>query len=313
VLVAGHLGPDGDCLGSGLALAWALRRLGSTVTVASADGVPPALAFLPGAADVVTDVAPDHVADAAVTVECSTVDRAGRVEAAVRRARTIIAIDHHADLMPYAHLADWDQTAAAVGEQVADLIHRLGVPVDRVIALCLQTALVTDTGVFRYANTTPRVLRLAADLSERGAPVFEIVSRVYEQQPAPALRLLGQALAGLTLHHDGAVAVTAVTPEMLAAAGATREAVSGIAALLRTVAGVRLSMSFEEDAGIVRVSLRSRDGVRADRVAQALGGGGHPSAAGAEVTGRLDDVVRHGLALAAREIDRAMHEASTDA
>jgi phosphoesterase RecJ-like protein len=254
---------------------------------------------------VVPEVAEGDVADTAVTMECSTLERAGRVQAAVRRARTVIAIDHHADLTPYAHLVDWDQTAAAVGEQIADLISWLGVPIDPTMALCLQTAVVTDTGVFRYANASPRVLRLAADLAERGAPVFDVVSRVYERQPASALRLLGQALTGLTLHHDGAVAVTAVTPDMLAAAGATREDVSGIAALLRTIAGVRLSMTFEQDGDIVRVSLRSRGGVRADRVAQALGGGGHPAAAGAEVPGSLGDVMRRGLSLAAQEIETA--------
>ncbi|MDR7417582.1 MAG: DHHA1 domain-containing protein [Armatimonadota bacterium] len=302
-MIVCHVGPDGDCLGSGLALGWALRALGVAATVASADGVPASLSFLPGAAEVVTGVAQDVVADVAVTMECSTLDRAGRLEDAVRRARTIVAIDHHADLEPYAHLTDWDRTAAAVGEMVADLIARLGVRVDRTIALCLQTALVTDTGVFRYANTTPRVLRLAADLAEAGAPVFEVVRHVYEQQPASALRLLGQALNGLTLHHDGAVAVTAITPDMLGATGASRDDVSGIAALLRTIAGVRLAMTFEADGDVIRVSLRSRDGVRADRIARALGGGGHPAAAGADVPGSLDETMRRALALAAEEIE----------
>jgi phosphoesterase RecJ-like protein len=303
VLIVCHAGPDGDCLGSGLALGWALRALGVAVTVASPDGVPRGLAFLPGAAEVVTTVPGDAAADVAVTVECSTLDRAGAWERAVRRAPTIIALDHHADLEPYAHLADWDPTAAAVGEQVADLIARLGVAIDRSIALCLQTAVVTDTGVFRYANTTPRVLRLAARLAECGAPVADVVRHVYERQPASAVRLLGLALSGLTLHHDGAVAVTAVTPEMLAATGASREDVSGIAALLRTIAGVRVAMTFEADGDVVRVSLRSRDGVRADRIARALGGGGHPAAAGADVRGGLDETVRRALLLAAREID----------
>jgi phosphoesterase RecJ-like protein len=301
VLIACHLGPDGDCLGSGLALALALRRLGIAATVASADGVPAGLGFLPGARDVVASAPADAVFDVAVTVECSTLDRAGALEPAIRRARTIVAIDHHSEMPPYAHLVDWDRGAAAVGEQVADLIARLGVPLDAPISLCLQAALVTDTGVFRYSNTTPATLRLAADLAERGAPIHLVVREVYEQQPASGLRLLGLALAGLTLHHDGAVAVTAITPEMLAAAGATPEMVTGIAGLLRTIVGVRLAMTFE--AG----------GVRADRVAQALGGGGHPVAAGADVPGSLEDVVRRALLLAAREIEAVCDDESTTA
>jgi phosphoesterase RecJ-like protein len=252
-------------------------------------------------------------AQVVVTMECSTLDRAGAFEGIVRGAPTIIAIDHHARLEPYAHLADWEPAAAAVGQQVHDLIARMNVEVDRTIALCLQTALVTDTGVFRYPNATPEALRLAATLAERGAPVSEVVRRVYEQQPASTLRLLGHALTGMSLHHDGAVAVAVIGPDMLGAAGAGPGETSGIAAVLRTIVGVRLAMTFEDDHGIVRVSLRSRDAVRADRVARELGGGGHAEAAGADVPGTLDDTVRRALALAAREIEMAAHGEPTNA
>ncbi len=308
-LIVCHVSPDGDCLGAGLALAAALRRLGTQATVASADGVPRSLAFLPGADDVVTAVPDATDIPVAVTIECTTLDRAGRLASAVRRARTIIAIDHHGDHVPYAHLTDWDPHAAAVGEQVADLIRRLGVAIDRPMALSLLTALVTDTGVFRYANTTPRTMRLAADLIERGATVHEIVRAVYEDQPSSTLRLLGRALAGLTLHENGAVAATVVTQAMLAEAGAQPEETSGIAAVLRTIAGVRLAILFEQRDGSVRISIRSRDGARADRVAHAVGGGGHPAAAGADVAGALDDIVSRVLALAADEVAARPHDA----
>lgn len=310
-LIVCHVAPDGDCLGAGLALGAALQRLGAAVTVASADGVPANLAFLPGAGAVVRRP-PDGPAFAvAVTMECSDLDRTGTVAAVVRRAGRIIAIDHHAGHRPYAHLTDWDPAAAAVGEQVAELIHLLGVEIDRPIALCLLTALVTDTGVFRYGNTTARTLRLAADLIDRGATIGEIVRAVYEEQPASALRLLGHALAGLELHEDGAVAKAVITPEMLAVAGAIPEEASGIAALLRTIAGVRLAMTFEDRAGNVRISIRARDGLRADRVAQALGGGGHAAAAGAEPSGTLEDVMRRAMEEARRELLRSRDGAGT--
>lgn len=312
VLIVCHLGPDGDCVGAALALRVALRRLGIAAVVASADPVPASLRFLPGAGEIVASVPDEEAADVAVAMECSSLDRAGALEGAVRRARTIVAIDHHADLEPYAHLADWDRGAAAVGEQVADLIARLEVPVDRALALCLLTALVTDTGVFRYTNVTARVLRLAADLVDRGAAVHEIVRAVYEEQPPSSLRLLGHALAGLSLHGGGAIAATVITPDMLAASGASPEETSGIAAMLRTAAGVLVAMVFEESGGSVRVSIRSRDGVRADRIAGALGGGGHQAAAGADVRGRLDETLRVALDAAAREIETARHGAPAE-
>lgn len=309
VLIVCHLAPDGDSVGAALALGWALRRLGITSVVASADGVPASLRFLPGAGDIVTAIPDEEVADVAVTMECSSLARAGALEAAVRRARTIVAIDHHADLQPYAHLSDWDRGAAAVGEQAADLIGRLGVPIDRTIALCLLTALVTDTGVFRYANVTARTLRLAADLLDGGATVYEIVRAVYEEQPPSSLRLLGHALAGLSLHADGAIATTVITPGILEASGAAPEETSGLASMLRTVAGVLVAMAFEESRSSIHVSIRSRGGVRADRIAAALGGGGHPAAAGADVPGNIDEVLRVALDAAAREIETVRHGA----
>jgi phosphoesterase RecJ-like protein len=300
-LLVCHEGPDGDCLGSALALARALAALHREALVACPDAVPAGLTFLPGARQVVTAVPDAWQADVAVTLECGTLERAGPLAAAVTRARTVVAIDHHAEHDGYAHLLDWDPTAAAVGEQVADLIAHLGVTPDAPMAQALLTAVATDTGVFRYANTTPRVLRLAADLMERGADLGEIVRRVYEEQPPGAVRLLGAALAGCELHFGGAVATAVVTAGMRAAAGPGADETAGIAAALRTIAGVRLAAVLEEYPGGVRVSLRARDGVRADRIAARLGGGGHPAAAGARMPLSLDAALQHVLAAAAAE------------
>jgi phosphoesterase RecJ-like protein len=304
-LIVGHVNPDGDCLGAALALALALGHIGRRVTVGSSDGVPATLRFLPGAAEVVTTVSGDGVWDVAVTMECTTLDRAGTFEAAVGGARTIVAVDHHAERPTYAHHTDWDPAAAAVGEQVTALIARLGVPLDRSMAINLLTALATDTGVFRYANTTPRALRLAAALVEAGASITEIVEAVYETQSPSSVRLLGAALGAMTFHADGAIAATVITPAMMARAGAGPDETSGIASLLRSIGGVRVALMFEQRIQSVRVSVRSRHGARADEVARALGGGGHPAAAGADSRRPLDEVIRIALDVATREVRRS--------
>ena len=304
-LIACHTSPDGDCLGTGLALALALEQRGGTVVVGSQDGVPTALTFLPGADRVVTAAPRGASFDTAVTIECGTLDRAGTLKPAVAGAPMIIAIDHHEDHRPYAHLTDWDAAAAAVGEQVADLIPRLDVSINRAMAVNLLTAIVTDTGVFRFTNTTPNALRVAADLIERGAALHEIVRAVYEEQSPSALRVLGAALAGVELREGGAVALTVITPAMLEAAGAVPEEVQGIAAMLRTIRGVRLALVFEQQPTAVHVSIRARDGVRANAVAQALGGGGHPGAAGAEVPRSLAETVTLALDAVRRELGRS--------
>jgi phosphoesterase RecJ-like protein len=271
--------------------------------VGSQDGVPESLAFLPGADRVVRGVPRDAAFHTAVTIECGNLDRAGTLKPAVAAAQMIIAIDHHEDHRPYAHLTDLDPSAAAVGEQIADLMPRLGIAIDRAIAVNLLTAIATDTGVFRFANTTPRTLRIAADLIERGARLHEVVRAVYEEQPVSALRVLGAALAGVELREDGAIALTVITPAMLQTAAASAEDVRGVAAMLRTIHGVRLALVFEERSNAVQVSIRARDGVRANAVAQALGGGGHPAAAGAEVRRSLPETVALALDAARRELD----------
>lgn len=305
-LIVCHVDPDGDCLGAGLALAGALERAGVEATVACEDGVPASLAFLPGASRVVRGVPDADMFPVAVALECATLDRAGSLAPALERAGTMIAIDHHSEPPLGAHLTHWDPGASAVGEMVMDLIASLGVSVDRQIATCLLAAIVTDTGVFRFANTTPRSLRLVADLMELGASLGEVVTEVYEQQPASAVRLLGHALAAAQHPEGGAVAMTIVTPAMLAAARARPDDVAGIAAVLRTISGVRLAVVLEDRGSSVRVSLRARDGVRADLVARALGGGGHAGAAGAEMICTIEEAeprVRIAAARAVRPVE----------
>ncbi len=312
VLVVCHVDPDGDCLGSALALALALSRLGVPAAVGSADGVPEPFRTLPGASRVVT-TPPAEPVDAAVAVECSSADRAGAFAAALARARVLINVDHHLSNAGYGHLVYLDPAAAAVGEMVAEIVRALGVPLDREIAQALLTAVVTDTGAFRYANTTPRTLRLAADLMEAGASVAEIVDRVYESRTAAGLRLLGLALAGLQLSADGRVAWTTVTPAMLQQAGASPEETTGIVGLLRQIRGVKVALLFEQTPDGVRVGIRSRDGVRSHVIAEAFGGGGHQGAAGFTAPGPLAEVVAATLAEVERELRRDGEDAGAPA
>lgn len=302
-LIACHVAPDGDCLGSALALHLALARIGVASLVGSADGVPEPFRTLPAASGVRSVPAAER-ADVAVAVECSTVDRAGTLAPALLGAKMLINIDHHISNTRYGHVVYWDTSAAAAGEQIARVVAALGVPVDREIAECLLTAVVTDTGSFRYANTTAHSLRLAADLIDAGASVHPIIERVYETRSAGGLRLLGMALANLTLTADGRIVWTTVTPQMLASAGATSEDVTGIVGMLRQIRGVQVALLFEVTPQGVRVGIRSRDGARSHVIAEAFGGGGHPAAAGFTATGPLEKVVAATLAEAEKELQQ---------
>jgi phosphoesterase RecJ-like protein len=283
----------------------ALVRLGVAAQVGSADGVPDPFLTLPGADRVLT-MPTTARPDVAVAVECSTVDRAGAFAQALAHAKTLINIDHHVSNTGYGHLVYQDPTAAAAGEQMTRVIQALGVSIDRDIAECLLTAVITDTGVFHYANTTARALRLAADLVDAGAAVSPIVERVYETPTAGGLRLRGAALANLRLSADGRIAWTTVTPEMLASTGARSEETAGIVGLLRQIRGVQIALLFEVLPQGVRVGIRSRDGARSNVIAEAFGVGGHPVAAGFTGTGTLDQVVAATLAEAEKELRQAV-------
>lgn len=301
VLIACHVAPDGDTVGSALALRLALTRLGKSAQVGSADGVPVAFVTLPGANQVLTTPA-QTAADVGVAMECSTLERAGMFAAALARTATLINIDHHLSNGGYGHVVYWDRSAAAVGELVLKVIQALQVPVDRHIAQCLLAAVVTDTGSFRYPNTTAATLRLAADLVDAGASVSDIVERAYETRSVGGLRLLGMALEAVQLNADRSIAWTAITPEMLATSGATREDITGIVAMVRQIDGIRIALLFEVTADGIKVSIRSRGRARAHVIAEAFGGGGHQGAAGFTVRGELVQVIAHTLAAAEREI-----------
>jgi len=300
-LIVCHVAPDGDCLGAALGLALACAQLGVRAVVGSADGVPDAYRHLPGS-DAILTAPPDHRFSVGVAMECSAIERAGVFAGALARCGTLVNIDHHLSNTGYGNIVYEDPSAAAVGEQIFDIIRATGATLTREIAQCLLTALVTDTGRFSFPNTTPRTLRLAAELVEAGGSVPAVVEHVYETRSAASLRLMGRALNHLTLSADGRVAWTVVTPEMLQEAGALAEETAGIVGLLRQIRGVKVALLFEVTPSGIRVGIRSRDAVRSNVIAERFGGGGHKGAAGFTAPGPLEEVVARTLAEVEREL-----------
>ncbi len=304
VLLLNHVAPDGDSLGSTLALAHALWARGQRATVGSADGVPQMYQFLPGS-DRVQSVLPEAPAfDAVVFMECSTSDRAGPLAQRAVGIPLWINIDHHLNNAGYGDLTSYDVDAAAVGELVYPIVQHLTPTLDRATATCLMTALLTDTGSFRYASVRPRTFEVAAALVAAGARPAEIYVAVYENRPPSAMRLMGAALARLSLSDEGRIAWTVVTQAMLHETGATMDQSEGIVSALRAIGGVQVALLFKEEPDGIRVSLRAH-GVRAHVIAEAFGGGGHAAAAGFTAQGPLDEVVQRTLEVVRRELRAA--------
>lgn len=305
VLLLNHESPDGDCLGSTLAIAHALWSRGQRATVGSVDGVPGIYRFLPGSDRVVSAIPAGETFDAVVFMECSTPERAGGLAQRASGVPLCINIDHHMSNAGYGDLILSDVTASAVGELVYPIVQALVPALDTRMATCLMTALLTDTGSFRYASVTARTFTVAADLLAAGASPAEVYTEVYENRPASTLRLLGMALSRLTVSEDGRVAWTAVTQAMLRDSGATMEEAEGIVTALRALRGVQVALLFKEEPEVIRVSLRGRSGVRAHVIAEAFGGGGHAAAAGFTIRGALPDVIRQTLEVVRRELGAA--------
>lgn len=300
VALASHVNPDGDALGSMLALTHALRGLGITCVPLSADGVPDIYRWMPGQEWIRTST-PDRDFDVAVVCDTGIMARVGSARETVESAPCIINIDHHASEGAVGHIRFTDARAAATGELVYDLLPAMGTPLSREIADCLLCAIITDTGSFRFLNVTPRTFTIAARLMECGARPAEVSERVFECHSMASTKLLGRALGSLRLTADGLIAWARVRASDFEELGATDEDTEGIVNHVRSIKGVRIGILFREIPGRkVRISIRAREGADANALAEAFGGGGHRLAAGCSLDPPLEEAERRVLEEAAR-------------
>ena len=294
-----HVNPDGDALGSQVGLGRYLASLGREVRIVNNDATPRELSFLqfdgPAAEryEAATHDGLLDAADAIVLLDNSAPDRFGRMEAPLRsRAAKTFCIDHHPTReTPWAERVI-DTSASATAVVVYELIRAREATPDRPAADALYTGLATDTGFFRFSSTSPRAFRIAAELLEAGADPTLCFRELFERNTPAYTRLLGRALAGLSLSAGGAVASVGVTLEMVAAAGAEGVDTSEVTTPVLAVDGVRIAILFRElPEGKVKVSLRSKGELDVQRLASEFGGGGHRNASGIVMPGRFADVV----------------------
>jgi bifunctional oligoribonuclease and PAP phosphatase NrnA len=289
VVLACHVGPDGDALGSMLALGLALRSLGTDV-VASWGGepfeVPATYAFLPGLDLLVPPSEVPAAPEVLVALDTGSVDRLGSLADRVATSGCCVVVDHHASNTSFGDLNLVDDTAAATAVLVADLVERLGVPITHDVAVALYTGLVTDTGSFKYLATTPAVHELAARLLATGIRHDLITRAIYDHAPFGYVQLLGRACASASLEPQavgGLGLVSCVVPaDDLELSGLGLADVEGVIDVLRVSQEAEIAVVLKGDPveGGFKVSTRSKGAVDVGAVCTALGGGGHRFAAG---------------------------------
>lgn len=291
IAIVTHTSADGDALGSSFGLALALEKMGKKVSVFLEEPVPRMLDFLPGKH--LVSVYDGKSYDLCICVDTSDMKRLGnRVDIYSSAARKI-TIDHHTTNNMQADGLWIDESASATGEMVYKLIKALNVEISREIAINLYTAIVTDTGGFRYSNTTPESLIIAADLMSRDVPFTEIVKRVFDTVSYSKMILMKKILQNLTLYCNGRVAVSYLLHEDIASVDAQTDDFEGLVNVGRNLEGVEVSLFLrEEQPGVFKGSLRANEYVDVAKIASVFSGGGHKRAAGFTIEGGLEDTVK---------------------
>jgi phosphoesterase RecJ-like protein len=300
----GHVHPDADVLGTLLALGEMLAARGWTVSAGGPHPAPSVLSFLPGVEGYRTLRSVEGPLDVVVLTDCpNPVRTQGLLEQARATGATIVNIDHHPDNRRYGDVNWIEPRAAATGEMVYRLGIALGAHLTPGIATNLFTAIHTDTGSFRYSNTTAETFEIAAALVAAGAPPALVSDHLYERRRAEALRWLGESLRRIEVSADGRVAWLAlpsgVVPESFVEA---EELVN----YPRSIDSVRVACFLRQLGDNVKVSLRGKGDVDVSRIAARFGGGGHPNAAGCTIPGALPEVTRVVLAAVRDGVDAAI-------
>ena len=289
IVVSSHERPDGDAIGSGMALVLALRALGKDARMVMCDTPPPALLPFPEVDGVWVARDVGETFDAAVIMECSELARTG--VAGLDRS-PVLNVDHHPGNARYG-AENWvDESAAACGELAYDLIVALGVPLTPDIATHLYLAILTDTGSFHFSHLTARTFDIAARCVEAGADPVWIARTHYDSNRMARVHLFGRVLSEMVVDARGRIALLAVTPEMAAAAGGTYDDTEGLINFPLSVQALSAVAFFKqaESPGHWRVSLRSKGAVDIGSIARERGGGGHRNAAACALRGPLDVV-----------------------
>ncbi len=287
-VIASHVRPDGDSMGSQLALALSLRALGKTATIVSHDPVPTRYQALPGTDMVQVSDRVTHGFGAAFVLECGSIQRPGIDGLA---DQFVVNIDHHHSTESFGDINWIEPSTCAVGEMIYRLAKTLGVEITHEIATNVYVAVLTDTGSFQFETTTADTFRLAAELAEQGADVTGLAMRTFYSNPIEKVRSMGVILNAMQLDESGRIVWTTLTRDDMIRHHCQNEDVEGLVNYPLTIVGVDVVAFFRElEDGSFRVSLRSKDNIDVSRIAAEFGGGGHRKAAGCRMAGHLEDV-----------------------
>ncbi|NQT32783.1 MAG: bifunctional oligoribonuclease/PAP phosphatase NrnA [Candidatus Omnitrophica bacterium] len=282
-LIMAHINPEGDSIGSQLAVRHILETLGKSVAIAGQDVVPENLKFLPGTQEITRDVPEDFHPETLIILDCPVLERVGRIRGAFDEEHFILNIDHHVSNEYFGDVNWVESDASSVGEMIFGLARELGIKIKEELAVSIYTAIVTDTGMFNYDNTSQRTHEVAGELISLGVNPRLMHGEIFEKKTIPEIKLLGKALTTLRMDGDEKIAYINLTREMYREEGIENISTDTFINFPRSIKGVEVALFFKENKERplkINVSFRSSGGVDVNAVASCFGGGGHPRAAG---------------------------------
>ena len=298
VLVVSHANPDGDAIGSLIAMGLALKAIGKKTTLYNESSIPAVYRFLPAVNSVVREIGNQNF-DTAVILDCGDLERIGEAVSMVRRIPVIINIDHHATNAGFGNLQLIDTSACATAEIVYRLIKQLSVSIDENIATSIYTGILTDTGSFRFSNTNKAAFAICEEMMALGVDPYKIAQRVYGTYSLGRIKLLNLALDSIEISYNGRLSIMTLTQNMLKKTRTQSEDVDGLINYARRIEDVKVAALIQEyqngdgtseTCGNYHVSLRSDGTIDVAEIASSFGGGGHSSAAGFNIESTLTDL-----------------------
>jgi phosphoesterase RecJ-like protein len=300
VFLASHIQPDGDAIGSLLALGLSLARLNIRTALFNESHIPAVYRFLPGVTAITRRFDSQAGFDTAVILDCGSLERIGAAAAAVGRLPTIINVDHHVTNTGFGHLQLIDTSACSTAEIVFRLIKQLATPIDKAVATAIYTGILTDTGSFRFANTSSAAFSICDEMVRRGVIPSEVAQHVYGTYSMGRIKLLNLALDSIEISPNGKLSLMTLTRQMLRETNTLPEDADGIINYAKRIQDVRVAVLIQENGNAdspptdrarrFHVSLRSDGTVDVAAIAAAFGGGGHCNAAGFNIQADLDEL-----------------------
>jgi len=298
-LLASHTNPDGDAVGSTIAMGLLLGATEKKITLYNESSIPAVYRFLPHVEMIENSINTVDDFDTAIILDCTSLQRIGTAASMVNDIPVIINIDHHISNSCFGNFQLIDTSASSTAEIVYRLIKKMDVAIDKAIATSIYTGILTDTGSFRFSNTNQAAFAICREMVEKGVEPSDVARHVYGRYSLGRIKLLNLALDSIEMFHNGKLSIMTITQEMLNKTGTRAEDIDGLINYARRIEDVKIAALIHEkqngrhnlkDSGRYHVSLRSDGSVDVAAMAASFGGGGHISAAGFDVQSCLTDI-----------------------